>query len=169
MRLTRVLVKKTFFFQNLYWSFTVWINCSSDLILNWKFLAFSLEFQMFFSITILETKYHEFDYGDFLVNILVQSVKKKYRFLWKLDDTIQKRSQWSWEFYRLRCKSTLLYFWTLSTNTCNTELLKWRLQGFFLIEVGKWYIHTYLICTSFVFESPIHMYYVYVYVIALAM
>ena len=82
------------------------------------------------------------------------SVKKSTladRFLWKLDDTIQKRSQWSWEFYRLWCKSTLLYFWTLSTNSCSTELLKWRHQGFFFESLNNWgrdMIHTDLKCTS---------------------
>ena len=127
--------------HSLYWSFTVWINCSSDLFLSFKFLVFSLEFQMFFSITrtifshrtILEKKIPWIWLWQFCSNILVQSVKKSTlidRFLWKLDDRIQKRSQWSWEFYRLRCKSTLLYFWTLSINSRNTELLKWRQRGF---------------------------------------
>ena len=36
-------------FQKLYWPFTVQINCWFNFF--WKFLAFSLEFQKFFSIT----------------------------------------------------------------------------------------------------------------------
>ena len=39
--------KKIFCYQKLFWPFTVWINCSSDL----KMFAISLKFQKFFSIT----------------------------------------------------------------------------------------------------------------------
>ena len=41
-------VKKVLCYQELFWPFTAWINCSSDFF---KFSAFSLEFQKFFSIT----------------------------------------------------------------------------------------------------------------------
>ena len=39
------------FFHKLFWPFTVWINCSSEHLF-FKFWAFNLEFQKFFSITI---------------------------------------------------------------------------------------------------------------------
>ena len=61
-------VKKVFCYQKLFWPFTVWINCSSDLkifansrpsALNFEMFSPSLEY--FFSRyvrTILVTKYH---------------------------------------------------------------------------------------------------------------
>ena len=47
LRTLQEQVKKAFCYQKLFWPFTVWINCSSDL----KSLAFSLELQTFFTIT----------------------------------------------------------------------------------------------------------------------
>ena len=41
-------VKKVLCYPELFWPFTAWLNCSSDFF---KFSAFSLEFQKFFSIT----------------------------------------------------------------------------------------------------------------------
>ena len=60
-------VKKAFCYQQLFWPFTVWINCTSDLKIFTNSSAFSLKFQKVFSITrtifsqvrtILVTKYH---------------------------------------------------------------------------------------------------------------
>ena len=61
-------VKEAFCFQNNFWPFTAWINCSSDLNKFCEFSAFSLEFLKFFLMTrkyfltkekiILVTKYH---------------------------------------------------------------------------------------------------------------
>ena len=51
MRNIQEQVKKAFCYQNLFWPFTVWITCSSDLLQFCKFSAFSLKFQKFFSIT----------------------------------------------------------------------------------------------------------------------
>ena len=50
MRNLQEQVEKSFFYQKLFWPFKVWLNCSSDLKF-FKFLAFSLKFQKFFSIT----------------------------------------------------------------------------------------------------------------------
>ena len=51
MRNLQEQVKKAFCYQKIFWPFTVWINCFSDLNFFCKFLAFSLEFQKFFSVT----------------------------------------------------------------------------------------------------------------------
>ena len=51
MRNLQEQVKKAFCYQKLFWPFTAWIHCSSDLKNFAKFLTLSLEFQKFFSIT----------------------------------------------------------------------------------------------------------------------
>ena len=68
MRNLQEQVKKAFCYQKLFWPFTVWINCSSDLknfANSWpsasNFKSFSRSLEHFFSQyarTILVTKYH---------------------------------------------------------------------------------------------------------------
>ena len=71
MRNLQEQVKKAFCYQKLFWFFTVWINCSSDLktfanswpsASNFKTNSRSLE-QFFLTVgqTILVTKYHFFN------------------------------------------------------------------------------------------------------------
>ena len=67
-------VQKSFCYQKLFWPFTVWINCSSELkkISNFKFLAYSLEFQNFCSNLLLTwiemalRKSHSKTFDDFI-------------------------------------------------------------------------------------------------------
>ena len=51
MRNLQEQIKKAFCYQKLFWTVTVWINCSIDLKIFCKFSAFSLEFRKFFSNT----------------------------------------------------------------------------------------------------------------------
>ena len=58
--------KKTFCYQKLFWPFTVWQNCSSDLKMfanSWPSASNLKRFSSIIS-TILETKYHFWEKGQ---------------------------------------------------------------------------------------------------------
>ena len=85
-------VKKAFCYQKLFWPFTAWINCSSDLKNFENSLPSASNFKSFFSITrtILVTKYqifHEivlfwFSYSYYRKSVRFFMWKKEYSF-WK--------------------------------------------------------------------------------------
>ena len=116
MRNLHEQVKKAFCYEKLFWPFTVWINCSSDLkkLSNSRLSVFSLEFQQFLSITrtifshsrsevrtILVTKYLNFQIVRKFVKLLglqhISAIAIKVRVLTSLQTKRCKSKMW-WRY-----------------------------------------------------------------------
>ena len=76
MRNLQEQVKKAFCYQKLFWPFTVWINCSSDLknFVNswpsaWNFKSFSWSQKQCF-LTVLRSEQYQFFFLFFLFSIM---------------------------------------------------------------------------------------------------
>ena len=84
MRNLQEQVKKAFCYQKLFWPFTVWINCSSDLksfansqssASNFKSFSWSLE--QFFLTIVLETKYHFSHWLSFMLWVRYTGIRNE--------------------------------------------------------------------------------------------
>ena len=117
MRNLQEQVKKAFCYQKMFWPFTVWINCSSDLksfanscpsASNFKIFSQSVkQFSLTVGQKILVTKYHfpkenrEYlhkiiDAYKLTQKLLCTTLLKGSRFLWNLGSMLQRKDFATW-------------------------------------------------------------------------
>ena len=112
-------VKKAFCYQKLFWSFTVWINCSSDLKMfansrssAWNFKGYSRSLEHFF-LTVGQN-----NSGNKLLFIRVELGMVKQNFgnisWWK---STRARSWWKGCVFN----SSIVPNWTKNTNVWKSE------------------------------------------------
>ena len=70
-KIVKKKVRKEFCYQRLFWPFTVWINCSSDLNFFFKFSAFSLEYSFSRSLEQFFLTVGQNNFGNKIPNLIV--------------------------------------------------------------------------------------------------
>ena len=114
MRNLQEQVKKAFCYQKLFWPFTVWINCSSDLknfadsrpsASNFKIFSRSLE--QFFLTVGLNNFYNKIQFFWLHCELLASSTQ--------LEKIIAKSVKFSWANTSIQCVRSTEYFFQRHT------------------------------------------------------